>query len=115
MYVCTPCCAPVPHPFQHTPRAVPVLVVLQATEASVRAALQQAGFVWELTLPRGTDGKLRGFAFAAFITRAQAEKAIKFVNGTVRAMEGHSVSLLGRHKGRGGGEGGMPTGQGLAW
>jgi nucleolar protein 4 len=56
---------------------------MQATEAHIRAALQQAGFVWELTLPRDQDGKLRGFAFGAFMMRAHAEKAIKIVNGTV--------------------------------
>ena len=71
---------------------------MQATEAHVRAALQQAGFVWELTMPRGADGKLRGFAFAAFTTRAQAEKAITTVNGTVRdslwAAYSHSYSSM---------------------
>lgn len=51
----------------------------------MRAALKPAGFVWELTLPRGQDGKSKGFAFAAFTMRAHAEKAIKAVNNTVRA------------------------------
>ncbi|CAL5229018.1 g12263 [Coccomyxa viridis] len=52
-------------------------------EDELRAVLSPAGFVWELTVPRTPDGKARGFAFAGFMCRAHAEKAIKVANGQV--------------------------------
>ena len=56
----------------------------QATEPMVRTVLQAAaGFVWEFTLPRGPDGRIKGFAFAAFTCLAHAQKAIQMVNGKV--------------------------------
>jgi nucleolar protein 4 len=48
---------------------------------ALRAALAPAGFVWELNIPRRPDGTPRGFAFAGFVCRAAAERAIKAVNG----------------------------------
>ena len=88
---------------------------LQVTEAALRAAFRDAGFIWELTLPRnaegvsatlviwpcavpdavhgtpngvnvcGPPGKPRGFAFVGFTSRGDAEKAIALVNGQVSA------------------------------
>lgn len=54
----------------------------KATEDDLRTAFAPAGFVWEVTVPRGADGKPRGFAFVGFICRAHAERGIKAVNGT---------------------------------
>ena len=51
-------------------------------EDDVRAAFSPAGFVWEVMLPRGADGKPRGFAFVGFTCRAHAERGIALVNGT---------------------------------
>lgn len=42
-----------------------------------------AGFVWDLKLPRGPDGRVKGFAFAAFTCQAHAQKAIQQCNGKV--------------------------------
>ncbi|KAG2482067.1 hypothetical protein HYH03_018977 [Edaphochlamys debaryana] len=53
----------------------------KVTEVSLRKALEPVGFVWELKLPRGPDGRVKGFAFAAFTCRAHAEKAIASLNG----------------------------------
>jgi nucleolar protein 4 len=54
----------------------------QATEAHLRQAFAPAGFVWELTLPRSSTGRGRGFAFVGFTSKAHAERAIKLVNAT---------------------------------
>eukprot|EP00198_Chlamydomonas_reinhardtii_P010429 XP_001699766.1 predicted protein [Chlamydomonas reinhardtii] len=53
----------------------------QITEAALQKALAPVGFVWELKLLRGPDGRVKGFAFAAFTCRAHAEKAIATLNG----------------------------------
>ena len=61
----------------------------------VRAALQTAaGFVWELTVPRGPDGRVKGFAFAAFTCLAHAQRAITNVNGKVRAASTSCMHVL---------------------
>lgn len=66
------------------PSGILTFTLRQATEAVVRAALQTAaGFVWELTVPRGPDGRVKGFAFAAFTCLAHAQRAITNVNGKV--------------------------------
>jgi len=54
----------------------------KATEQDLRSAFAPAGFVWEVTLPQGADGKARGFGFVGFTCRAHAERGIKAVNGT---------------------------------
>lgn len=59
--------------------------MLQVQEKALRALLQPAGFVWELTIPRGPDGRGKGFAFAAFTKKSDAEKAIALANGKVVA------------------------------
>ena len=63
----------------------------------VRTVLQAAaGFVWEFTLPRGPDGRIKGFAFAAFTCLAHAQKAIQMVNGKVCVVGGEgSPGMLG--------------------
>jgi len=54
----------------------------QATEADLCKLLSSTGtFLWDLQLPRGPDGRVRGFAFASFTSYPEAEKAIKAVNG----------------------------------
>jgi nucleolar protein 4 len=63
----------------------------KATEADIRAAFFPAGFIWELTLPRGADGQPRGFAFVGYTCRAHAERAIKLVNGT--SVAGRPVAV----------------------
>lgn len=57
----------------------------------MRKAFAPAGFVWELTLPRSTSGRGRGFAFVGFTCRTHAERAIKLVNGT--AIAGRPVAV----------------------
>jgi nucleolar protein 4 len=57
----------------------------------VRQAFAPAGFVWELTLPRSTGGRGRGFAFVGFTCRTHAERAIQLVNGT--AIAGRPVAV----------------------
>ncbi|GAX77255.1 hypothetical protein CEUSTIGMA_g4701.t1 [Chlamydomonas eustigma] len=62
------------------------------TEKAVRAAVEKAaGFVWEFTLPRGPDGRLKGFAFASFTCLAHAQKAIQNLNG--KPIEGRVVAV----------------------
>jgi len=51
-------------------------------EQDLRSAFAPAGFVWEVTIPRASDGKPRGFGFVGFTCRAHAERGIKAVNGT---------------------------------
>jgi nucleolar protein 4 len=55
--------------------------VAQVSEQDLRSAFAAAGFLWELTLPRGADGKARGFAFVGYTCRAHAERGIRLVNG----------------------------------
>ena len=44
--------------------------------------MSKAGFVWDLTVPRDFHDKPKGFAFAAFTAKADAERAVKEVNMT---------------------------------
>lgn len=60
-------------------------------EKALRALLQKAGFVWELTVPKGPDGRGKGFAFAAFTRKADAEKAIAVANG--QSVNGRPVAV----------------------
>jgi hypothetical protein len=53
----------------------------QTTEADIRKLLAPAGFVWSVDLPRGPDGRARGFAFAAFTGPQDAARAIALANG----------------------------------
>ncbi|GFH15758.1 uncharacterized protein HaLaN_12049, partial [Haematococcus lacustris] len=66
-------------------------LAFKASEAQVKAVLGQAGFVWEVTLPRGPDGRSKGFAFATFMTRAHAEKAIQLCNA--KEIAGRPVAV----------------------
>lgn len=56
-------------------------VAFTATEDSLRTVFSCAGFVWEMHLPRDDDGRSRGFAFVAYISRAAALEAIARLNG----------------------------------
>lgn len=59
----------------------------------MREALEPvSGFVWELTLPRGPDGRIKGFAFASFTCQAHAQKAIDQVNNKKTKDPAHDPS-----------------------
>lgn len=54
----------------------------QATEADVRKLLAPSGvWPWQVLLPTRPDGRLRGFAFASFLSYHEAEKALAAANG----------------------------------
>lgn len=55
----------------------------QVNAAELRQRLEAAGFVWDLSIARSAEGKLRGFAFASFTCRADAERAIALLNQQV--------------------------------
>ena len=57
-------------------------VSFKATENDIRQAFSEAGFVWDLTRPLGPDGVPKGFAFLNFCCRADAERAVKIINGS---------------------------------
>ncbi|KAG0563691.1 hypothetical protein KC19_8G051800 [Ceratodon purpureus] len=52
-------------------------------EQTLRQLFTPSGFVWEITIPRKPDNSSKGFAFVGFTCKADAEKAIKAVNGTL--------------------------------
>ncbi|KAL3151924.1 hypothetical protein ABBQ32_001053 [Trebouxia sp. C0010 RCD-2024] len=61
-------------------------LAFQTKPAELKAALEAGGsFVWDLSLPKNTEGSLKGFAFATFMTRGHAESGIKATNGKVVA------------------------------
>ena len=66
-------------------------VSFKAAEAEIRAAMSAAGFVWELTIPKDFHGKPKGFAFAAYTRKADAERAVKEVNAT--AIAGRQIAV----------------------
>eukprot|EP00250_Pteridium_aquilinum_P011016 c19783_g1_i1 orf=133-3339(+) len=51
------------------------------TEEKIRELFASSGFVWEAKVPRKEDGQARGFAFASFTSKGNAEKAIRTMNG----------------------------------
>lgn len=55
------------------------------SEEDLRNAFQAAGCIWEVTIPRGPDGRSKGFAFIGFTCRAHAERAIVTANGSTIA------------------------------
>lgn len=52
-------------------------------EQTLRQLFSPLGFVWEVTIPRKPDNSSKGFAFVGFTCKADAEKAIQTVNGTL--------------------------------
>ena len=66
-------------------------LAFKATEEDIRTAMSTAGFVWDLTVPRDFHHKMKGFAFAAFTCKADAERAVKEVNMT--AIAGRPVAV----------------------
>ncbi|MCO5586978.1 hypothetical protein L7F22_040923 [Adiantum nelumboides] len=51
------------------------------TEEKIRELFSSSGFVWEAKVPRKEDGQGKGFAFASFTSKANAEKAVQDMNG----------------------------------
>lgn len=66
-------------------------LAFKATDEDIRTACAKAGFVWDLTVPRDFHHKPKGFAFAAFTSKADAERAVSKVNGT--AIAGRPVAV----------------------
>jgi len=60
-------------------------VAFSATEEMLHRQFSSAGFVWDLHIPTGENGAMRGFAFVAYTARAHAELAIATLNGKVVA------------------------------
>ena len=56
-------------------------LAFKATDEDILKALGVAGFVWDLNVPRDFHRKPKGFAFAAFTSKADAEAAVEKVNG----------------------------------
>ena len=66
-------------------------LAFKATDEDIRSACAKAGFVWDLTVPRDFHRKPKGFAFAAFTSKADAARAVAEVNGT--AIAGRPVAV----------------------
>ena len=60
-------------------------LAFKATDEDIRSACSKAGFVWDLAVPRDFHRKPKGFAFAAYTAEADAERAVREVNGVVIA------------------------------
>ena len=55
---------------------------VDAKQLKKHASLNNELFVWDVHIPKGADGRVRGFGFVGFICRSDAERAIKTLNGT---------------------------------
>lgn len=54
------------------------------TEEELQKLLLPIGFVWRAHIPKGANGKMKGFGFLSFTCRAAAASAITAMNGKVR-------------------------------
>ncbi|GMH39129.1 hypothetical protein BSKO_07027 [Bryopsis sp. KO-2023] len=63
----------------------------KVTEDGLRELLKPAGFVWKLVIPKKDDGKMKGFAFATFISNSHAKKAVALVNDT--KLKGRKIGV----------------------
>eukprot|EP00249_Psilotum_nudum_P016528 c25866_g1_i2 orf=785-3160(+) len=66
-------------------------VPFQVTEKMLYELFSSVGFIWEMNIPRHDSGGSKGFAFASFTSKADAEKAIKEVNGKI--IGGRTVAV----------------------
>ena len=86
-------------------------LAFKATDEDIRSACAKAGFAWDLTVPRDFHRKPKGFAFAAFTSKADAARAVAEVNDRHRRATGGGrlgalQALLCRGAAKSGGEGG---------
>lgn len=56
------------------------------TEDELIKFLSSAGFVWNVSIPRFADGRMKGFGFASFTCRAHATKALEHINSKVESL-----------------------------
>ena len=66
-------------------------VSFSATESVLHRLFSTAGFVWNLHIPKGEDGRMRGFAFVAYTSRTHAEQAIATLNG--KSVAGRALAV----------------------
>ena len=66
-------------------------LAFKATDEDIMAACSHAGFVWDLAVPRDFHRKPKGFAFAAYTAEADAERAVREVNGV--SVAGRQVAV----------------------
>ncbi len=80
-------------------------------DADLQAMFEQYGTVVSCSIPTDRDtGRKRGFAFVEMSTQAEAEAAIKGLNG--REIEGRQLSVsVSQPKPKGGGGGGGGRGR----
>ncbi|QDZ17654.1 RNA-binding domain-containing protein [Chloropicon primus] len=64
---------------------------IDETKFKKHMSLKNELFVWDVHIPKGADGRVRGFGFIGYICRSDAEKAIKKLNGT--KLEGRTIVL----------------------
>jgi nucleolar protein 4 len=55
-------------------------VAFSASEQVLRRLFSTAGFVWDLHIPIGENGSMRGFAFVAYTARARELRAVSTVH-----------------------------------
>ena len=85
------------------------------TEHSIRGALGKFGKITNIKLPKGRDGRPKGFAFVEFATQSDAQKACDGMNG--QELEGRGLRInfsVGLQNSRGNEGGRYPSAGGPA-
>lgn len=75
--------------------------LLQVTIADLRTVFSRFGSLHSINLPKDSTGKPRGFAFIYYITKSEAEKALKAINGS-RIYAGMAKERIESEGGKGG-------------